>query len=274
MRSFARVAFLAFPVLTVSAVAHAAAPSAEPVVWSVEVTPDGAVSAAELEKAAGALRAGVRAAGGIVGADAKSSQKHLVASLSESGDEFVLRVSAAGEPTAGASGAAVLLEDGAKRAALHVAARTGAIAVPPDAHAEWFVDGRRVVPEGGMTLTVPKGTHVVRAVVGGASAMAMLDVAGGETTPFPKFVLGTLAAPTAVAAAGSGNATHGSGTPHPPGEAPRAEKRRISPWIWIGSGVVAVAAAGAVAVASQGSKSSTEVTKSGPGSTTVGINIQ
>jgi len=217
-------------------------------VWSVEVSAEGKVPAAEIEKAAGALRAGLRAAGKVVAPDAKSAEKRLVAHVSENADDFALRVDA---PSAAESGVAVvgplvLLEDGAKRAAIRMATPTGRIAIPPDVRGEWQVDGGKIAPEAGTALVVERGTHVVA----NGRAMALVDVAGGETTPFPRAALASAPPGATVAKAAKPL------DPAPRSPAPAPDRRGRSPWLWIGAGAAVLAAGGAAALASQSSGSS------------------
>jgi len=252
----------AFAFLIASAPVLAAAEA--PVVW-VEVVGDTGVAKADVERAAGALRAGVRGAGAVVAPDAKSAERKITAHLSESGEDFALRIDTTGaEPASAASGPLVLLEDGAKRLGTRAASLTGKIAVPPDAKAEWFVDGKKAVPEAGTTITVARGTHAVRAQSGSGQALAVVDVAGGETVPFPRAALaalsGTVATPAAIAALSTPApaATPVAGL-RQPALHPAARSRG---WLWAGLGGAALLVAGGAAVAlSQPAGSSGTTTK-------------
>lgn len=257
MRTFAST--LAF-VLILANIARAQAPAA---VWSVEVSADGNLPAADLERAAGAIRSGLRAAGKVVAPDVKSAEKHLVAHVSANADDFAVRIDAisATESGVAVTGPRVLLEDGAKRAAIRVSTPVGRIAIPIDLRAEWFVDGRRVVPEAGTSLVVPRGSHVVRASGSGFSALATVEVAGGETTPFPRVAIPAAGATVASAPASRPVARE----PEP------ARRARKGPWLWVGIGAAALAAGGVAAAASQsrGASPSGTPVPSGPGTSTL-----
>lgn len=258
--------------LAVPATAWAAAPT--PTVWSVQVVAEGSVPAAELEKAAGGFRAGLRAMGKVVAPEGKPAEAKIVAHLSESADEFALRVDAPapGEQGVAVTGPRVLLEDGAKKATSRLVLPTGRIAIPPSVHAEWRIDGAKVAPEGGVALVVPKGRHVVRATAGGAMALAVVDVFGGETTPFPPAALLALhgAAGTAVARNEPVNAAGPDGGDESAAAA-AGGAHHLSKWVWIGGGAVAVLAVGAAAVAASGGGGTTTTTVQDPGTSTFNL---
>ena len=102
------------------------------------------------------------------------------------------------------------------------------------------------------------------------SAAALVDVAGGETTPFPRAAI--TAAPAAVAAL-----AHTAAPAEEPGRgsqlanAPVGNRGR-SPWLWIGLGAAALLAGGAAAASqSHGSSSSGTPVQQGPGSSTLTV---